>query len=274
VKAGEPSPLRHLARRPVDRAAVIRRGIAELGDRYRIEVWAWWNNNAGIWEADFERASGGPTVQEFRAAIASHPRLREHREAIAVATEAGAALRWARAMREPGAAVILDTETTDLDGYVVELAVLDAATGDVLLDTLIDPGCPVQPGARRVHGISDEQLAGAPPLAEVWPRLLEITADRTVLAYNAFTSQVGCRVRTCRGSLNPAISPNGRLAWLGRAVRTSPSHAERGDVRLRVSSSLIQGDSRRIASAQRGRSRGHQPARPVPAQLLSAGTAM
>ena len=65
VRPGEPSPLRHLARRPADRAAVIRRGIAELGDRYGAEVWAWWNNNAGIWEADFER-----------------PRRRSHRQRV------------------------------------------------------------------------------------------------------------------------------------------------------------------------------------------------
>ena len=195
---GELSPVRHLARRPVNRAAVIRRGIAELGDRYRAEVWAWWNNNAGIWEVDFERLDGGPTITEFTAAIAQHPSLRDHHQAIAVATEAGAALRWARAMRLPGAAVILDTETTDLDGYVVEVAVLDAATGDVLLDTLVNPGCPVQPAARWVHGIGDDQLASSPPLAEVWPRLLEATAGRTVLAYNAFTSQADCRERVCR----------------------------------------------------------------------------
>ena len=88
-------------------------------------------------------------------------------------------------MRLPGAGVILDTETTDLDGYVVEVAVLDAATGDVLLDTLVNPGCPVQPAARWVHGINDGQLAESPPLAEVWPRLLAATAGRTVLAYNA-----------------------------------------------------------------------------------------
>jgi len=50
---------------------------------------------------------------------------------------------------------------------------------------LVNPGCPVQPGARWVHGSSDEQLVDAPPLAEAWPRLLEVTADRTVLGYNA-----------------------------------------------------------------------------------------
>ena len=204
VRPGEPSPLRHLARRPADRAAVIRRGIAELGDRYGAEVWAWWNNNAGIWEADFERLDGGPTVSEFKAAIAGHPRLREHREAIAVATEAGAAIRWARAMREPGAAVILDTETTGLAGYIVEIAVLDAATGEVLLDTLVNPGCPVEPGARWVHGITDGQLAGAPPLAGVLPRLLKVTAGRTVLAYNAGFDRDTVARHARRDGLDPA----------------------------------------------------------------------
>jgi hypothetical protein len=210
VRPGRPSPLRHLARRPVDRAAVIRRGIAELGDRYATEVWAWWNNNAGIWEVDFERRDGGPDVAEFTAAIAGHQHLRVHREAIAVATDAGAAIRWARAMREPGAAVILDTETTDLDGYIVEIAVLDAATGQVLLDTLVSPGCPVEPGARWVHGITDEQLAGAPPLAEVMPRLLEVTAGRTVLAYNAGFDQDTIVRHARRDCLDPVHLADGR----------------------------------------------------------------
>ncbi len=185
VKPGAVSPLRQLARRPVDRAAVIRRGVAELGDRFGVEVWAWFNNGTGGWEVDFDRHDQAPTVKVFREAIAAHPYLRAYVDGITVDTEAGAAVRWARAMREPGAAVILDTETTDLVGYVVEVAVLDAATGEVLLDTLVNPGCPVQAGARWVHGISDEELAGAPPLAEVWPQLLEVTAGRTVLAYNA-----------------------------------------------------------------------------------------
>ncbi len=240
VKPGEPSPLRHLARRPIDRAAVIRRGIAELGDRYRCEVWAWWNNNAGSWEVDFERVDGGPTVKEFKAAILAHPYLRQHRESIAVATEAGAALRWARAMREPGAAVILDTETTDLVGYVVEIAVLDAATGEVLLDTLVNPGCPVQPGARWVHGISDEELVDAPPLAQVMPRLLEVTQGRTVLAYNAEFDQGTLARHARRDGLDPrhladehrwSCLMNRRSDWLMRHrwLPLGGGHRARGD---------------------------------------------
>jgi len=185
VKPGEPSPLRHLARRPVNRAAAVRRWVAEYGDQHGIEVWAWWHPGAGQWEVDFERLDDGPGVDDVKRAIAEHPHLLDVTDEIAVATDAGAAVRWARAMREPGAAVILDTETTDLDGYAVEIGVVDAATGETLLDTLVNPGCPIEPGARMVHGISDEEVAGAPPFAEVLPQLLDVTEGRTVLAYNA-----------------------------------------------------------------------------------------
>jgi hypothetical protein len=99
--------LPRLARRPADRAAIIRRGVAELGDRYGLEVWTWWSNNASVWEVDFQRRDGGPTAREFKATIAEHRYVYEHRGSVAVAAEAGAALRWARAMRELGAAVPL-----------------------------------------------------------------------------------------------------------------------------------------------------------------------
>jgi DNA polymerase III epsilon subunit-like protein len=70
----------------------------------------------------------------------------------------------------------------------VEVAVVAAATGATLLDTLVSPGCPIQPGAQAVHGITDADVAGAPPWNEVLPKLLTVTRGRTVLAYNAFTS--------------------------------------------------------------------------------------
>ncbi|MET9343218.1 hypothetical protein [Nonomuraea sp. NPDC003804] len=46
---------------------------------------------------------------------------------------AGDVIRRACADLEFGAAVVLDTETTGLDGVGIELAVIDAATGHVLL---------------------------------------------------------------------------------------------------------------------------------------------
>jgi DNA polymerase III epsilon subunit-like protein len=121
-----------------------------------------------------------------------------------VATEAGAALRCARAMREPGAAVILDTETTGLTGYLCEVAVIDAATGATLLDTLVHPGCAVEPEARWIHGITDEQLASAPPLASILPGLLAATRGRTILAYNAPFDHGTIARHAHRDQLDPA----------------------------------------------------------------------
>ena len=64
---------------------------------------------------------------------------------------------------EPGRACVAGTEAADLDGIVVEIAVIDAATGQVLLDTMVDPGgVPAGPGEPHLprgdssvlHGVS------------------------------------------------------------------------------------------------------------------------
>lgn len=185
VRPGEPSPLREIARRPPRRAAVVRAWVSELGARYGVEAWAAWSG--WRWEVDYERGAGAPGLAQVRAELAAHPVLGEHAAAgeIAVGTAAGAAVRWARAMRAPGAAVVLDTETTHLAGVLVEVAVLDAATGEVLLETLVRPQEPISAEAQLVHGISEADVAGAPLLAEVLPQLLQVTGGRTVIAYNA-----------------------------------------------------------------------------------------
>lgn len=93
------------------------------------------------------------------------------------------ARRWAQAMQLHNA-VVLDTETTDLGGRICEVAVVDL-NGRALLDTLVDPRCRVAAEATAVHGITDDDLRGAPTFAEVLPRLLAVTLERPVLAYNA-----------------------------------------------------------------------------------------
>lgn len=80
--------------------------------------------------------------------------------------------------------VVLDTETTDLDGQICELSIVDAH-GTILLDTLIRPTCPITPAARAVHGIIDEDLAGAPTLAQLWPMIAWLLHDARIAAYNA-----------------------------------------------------------------------------------------
>lgn len=86
----------------------------------------------------------------------------------------------------PGVAVILDTETTDFGGRIIEIVVIDAATGATLLDSLVDPqGAPINPQAQQVHHIRADQLVGAPTFAQIWPRLDQTCADRIVTAWNA-----------------------------------------------------------------------------------------
>lgn len=82
-------------------------------------------------------------------------------------------------------AVVIDTETTDLGGAICELAVVDARTGIVLLESLVAAGQPIHPAAAAVHGIVDGDLDGAPTLPELLPRLRRAIGRRPLLAYNA-----------------------------------------------------------------------------------------
>ena len=83
-----------------------------------------------------------------------------------------------------GRGVILDVETTDLDGAICQIAVIDTA-GRVLVDTLVNPGMPCSPAASAVHGLVDQDLVDAPPWELVWPRVQRAVGGRRVLAYNA-----------------------------------------------------------------------------------------
>lgn len=104
-------------------------------------------------------------------------------EIVELSPRVAAAVQWARA-HVAANAVVLDTETTDLFGAVVEIAVVDAS-GKVLLDTLVRPGVAISAEAHRIHGIGEADVAAAPSWIEVWPRVLDVTAGKSVLAYHA-----------------------------------------------------------------------------------------
>lgn len=188
TRKGERSPLLDVVggRRPT-RAKVIRAFLRDFGTKHSIEMWGWWLNTTDQWEIDWERIDGGPTKADVAAAIAAHPGARAFQHDLVLHSAAGAAIRFARTMLEPGRAVILDTETTDLHGAICEIAVIDACTGKTLLDTLVNPGVPIEPGAFEIHGITDSEVtaAGVPDWPTVYKRLLRVTKDRIVLAYNA-----------------------------------------------------------------------------------------
>ena len=97
------------------------------------------------------------------------------------------AVAFARQMTQPGRAVILDVETAWMFGPICEIAVIDAFSGTLLLNTLVNPGVAIDPAAYAVHGISDSEVSA--PDVPMWPAVFDqlraVVAGRTILAYNA-----------------------------------------------------------------------------------------
>ncbi|MEV0650015.1 3'-5' exonuclease [Phytomonospora sp. NPDC050363] len=201
--AGAPSPLREWLRRAPRRSEVVHRFAAEVRADFSVEVWTWYHG-AGGWEIDWERdENGGPSVAQVKAMLDADTAMAPYASHVQLSSQAGAAIRWARAMLEPGAAVIVDTETTDLFGRVIEIAVIDAATGATLLDTLVNPGVPIEPGAQAVHGLRDADVADAPTWAKVLPKLRKVTKGRQIIAYNADYDQTVILRDTHHAGLKP-----------------------------------------------------------------------
>ncbi|MDH6544939.1 3'-5' exonuclease [Streptomyces sp. SPB4] len=182
---GAPSPLREYAKLAPTRAGAVKAFAQQLADRHATTVWAWHSPYSGGWELDWERVEGIPTKETVREELAADPVVGPYADEITLCPLWGRITRRARRLLEPDAAVIVDTETTDLYGQTIELAVIDAATGKVLQDTLVKPTEPISAGARYVHGLSDEDVAGARPFEKVLPRLRKVTKDRVICAYNA-----------------------------------------------------------------------------------------
>lgn len=84
----------------------------------------------------------------------------------------------------------IDTETTGLEAgtdRIVELAGLTYRDGEMIhgFHSLLNPGRPIPPEVSAIHGITDEMVAGEPPLAEVATIFLRIVERASVLvAYN------------------------------------------------------------------------------------------
>lgn len=131
------------------------------------------------------------------------------------------ATRWLASPRT----IILDTETTDLDGYLVQIAVIDTA-GMVLLDTRVKAQHPISDAAQAVHGISAAQLVDAPTFAQLAPVLWPLLHGKRIVTYNAaFDSGIlENEVERCitRARLTPPLpgwrSEDRDLArrWVGR----------------------------------------------------------
>ncbi|GAA2836644.1 3'-5' exonuclease [Kitasatospora aburaviensis] len=157
-----------------DRPWLLRPDATSLPDKsYRPEAWS-------------RRCPPCEAAEEQRRIEAQawyEQRLRE--QAAAERRRAEERRAWAAAALLDPDVVVLDTETTGLHGEarIVEIAVL-ASDGQVLLDTLLNPGEPIPEESSAIHGITDTDVASAPAFADVLDRLTVLLAGKRCLIYN------------------------------------------------------------------------------------------
>jgi len=80
----------------------------------------------------------------------------------------------------------LDTETTGIErnSEIIEICIVDDQ-GQLVFDSLVRPTGRIPVDAMRIHGISNEEVAGAPTWLQVWPQVQAHLANRHVGIYNA-----------------------------------------------------------------------------------------
>ncbi|MFJ8166546.1 exonuclease domain-containing protein [Streptomyces sp. NPDC096136] len=128
--------------------------------------------------------------------------------------------RWAAAALADPTVCVLDTETSGLhpEARIIEIAVV-SSSGEVLLDTLVNPGVPIPEDASAVHGIVDADVVGRPTFSAVLPQLSAVLDGRRCLIYNAPFDVARLRYElTCHhlenGVWGPAEVAEGRaLDW-------------------------------------------------------------
>jgi DNA polymerase III subunit epsilon len=84
--------------------------------------------------------------------------------------------------------VVLDTETTGLDSddEIIAISVIDQH-GNALIDTYIKPQNPIEESSKAyyINGIGNAMVEAAPSFSDVYPRLIEVTRGKLIIAYNA-----------------------------------------------------------------------------------------
>lgn len=111
---------------------------------------------------------------------------------------------------------VLDSETTDIDGEIIELAIVKI-NGEVLFNERIRPVGKIQPSAQVVHGITDADVADCQTLDYWWPQIRRLICRHRILVYNrAF--DFGCLDRSLT-----AVRPE---YWKGELGATDPYSAD------------------------------------------------
>jgi DNA polymerase-3 subunit epsilon len=153
---------------------------------------------------------------------------------------------WAQRMlaRPLGEVLILDSETCDLNGEIIELAIIDTQ-GKPLYNRRFLPLTTIQPGAQRVHGITLEMLTDEPRFADEYAVIRSILGTaQAVLIYNA-PFDIRCLNVTCELHTQPPVNFRAGCImryyaqWVGQRSRgqykwqklTGGDHSALGDAR-------------------------------------------
>ena len=84
---------------------------------------------------------------------------------------------------------VLDVETTGLDcieNHVVQVGIIKVADDQVidLLNTFVNPGCHIPSRATEIHGITDNDVKGAPTYKQIADRMVSLLDGSTVVGHN------------------------------------------------------------------------------------------
>lgn len=109
--------------------------------------------------------------------------------------------------------IIFDTETTGFgveEHRVIELGAVELInrlpTGKTF-HVYLNPERPIDPGAMRVHGITDEQVKDAARFRDVATKWLDFVADATLVAHNADFDMAFMAMELQRIGLPPHSNP-------------------------------------------------------------------
>ena len=100
--------------------------------------------------------------------------------------------------------VAFDLETGDLDVHqceIVEIGAVRVRSGEPVAEfrTLLKGSRPISPRATAVHGYRDEDVAGAPTLAQVWPDFRAFVGRDVLVAHNGQQFDVPVLRRVAQG---------------------------------------------------------------------------
>jgi DNA polymerase III epsilon subunit-like protein len=84
---------------------------------------------------------------------------------------------------------------------IVEVGAVRVRGGKIVEEfrQLVRPAVPIQPGAEKVHGYSQADLAGAPSFAEIWPAVRDFLGNGVVVAHNGFNFDIPMLRRMAAG---------------------------------------------------------------------------